>query len=117
MNATICPLFGLILLSISSVHAKTDLNCSLLLSGQYVCDPPPIDRRTQQPANCSKVNLTAPGCLKLATVGGFGLWYLADILLLATGKFEPSDGSSLWYPYYDPPVTLLERSNMTVFVG
>ncbi|KAF7256692.1 hypothetical protein EG68_05418 [Paragonimus skrjabini miyazakii] len=58
----------------------------------------------------------ALGCFKAATFGGFGLWYLADIVLLAVGAFIPADGSSLLVPYYDQPVTLLTRSSVTVYV-
>lgn len=57
----------------------------------------------------------ALGILKLWTLGGFGLWYLADILFIATGVIRPADNSSLLHPYYNPPITLLESSNTTVF--
>ena len=33
------------------------------------------------------------GILKLITCGGFGIWYLIDIILIATGKLKPKDGS------------------------
>lgn len=33
------------------------------------------------------------GILKLITFGGFGIWYLIDIILIATGKLKPKDGS------------------------
>ncbi|TGZ72390.1 hypothetical protein CRM22_002116 [Opisthorchis felineus] len=59
----------------------------------------------------------ALGLLKLGTIGGFGLWYLADILLIAIGIVGPADGSTLLTPYYDPPVTLLSRSPLTVYIG
>ncbi|TPP39633.1 TM2 domain containing protein 1 [Fasciola gigantica] len=158
---------------------KRDMACSELLPGQYKCSPPIIDKKTQQPKNCSLETLTArveckpaPGihcngklftghevgfekevpcnfvsgyrfdsvlilsvfggifgldrfylgypalaCLKVATVGGFGLWYLWDIFFIATGTVVPADGSSFYYPYYDPPVTLLRNSNVTFHAG
>lgn len=30
--------------------------------------------------------------LKLLTGGGFGIWYLIDIILVVTGRLKPSDG-------------------------
>ena len=33
------------------------------------------------------------GILKLITFGGFGIWYFIDIILIATGKLKPKDGS------------------------
>ena len=33
------------------------------------------------------------GILKLITCGGFGIWYIIDIILIATGKLKPKDGS------------------------
>ena len=33
------------------------------------------------------------GILKLITFGGFGIWYIIDIILIATGKLKPKDGS------------------------
>lgn len=35
------------------------------------------------------------GILKLITVGGFGIWYIVDIILIATGKVTAKDGSPL----------------------
>lgn len=35
---------------------------------------------------------------KLLTIGGFGIWWLIDIILLITGQLMPEDGSS-WIPY------------------
>ncbi|RYE94513.1 MAG: TM2 domain-containing protein [Myxococcales bacterium] len=35
------------------------------------------------------------GVLKLVTGGGFGLWYLLDIILLGTGSLRDSEGNSL----------------------
>ena len=33
------------------------------------------------------------GILKLITCGGFGIWWLIDIIMIATGKLKPKDGS------------------------
>ena len=33
------------------------------------------------------------GILKLITLGGFGIWYLIDLILIATRKLDPKDGS------------------------
>ena len=33
------------------------------------------------------------GILKLITFGGFGIWYFIDIILIATEKLKPKDGS------------------------
>ena len=35
---------------------------------------------------------------KLLTLGGVGIWWLVDIVLLVTGHLTPEDGSS-WMPY------------------
>ena len=34
-----------------------------------------------------------PGILKLITCGGFGIWWLIDLIMIATGKLKPKDGS------------------------
>ncbi|CAH8631857.1 unnamed protein product [Schistosoma mattheei] len=57
------------------------------------------------------------GCLKFFTFGGFGLWYLIDILLISVETVGPADGSSFLRPYYDPIVKLLCRTNFTVYAG
>jgi hypothetical protein len=36
---------------------------------------------------------------KLLTVGGLGVWWIVDIVLLVTGSLLPADGSN-WIPYY-----------------
>ncbi|XP_067937824.1 TM2 domain-containing protein amaretto-like [Watersipora subatra] len=36
---------------------------------------------------------------KLLTLGGFGIWWIVDIVLLVTGQTTPKDGSN-WEPYY-----------------
>ena len=33
------------------------------------------------------------GILKLITWGGFGIWGLIDLIMIATGKLKPKDGS------------------------
>ena len=38
---------------------------------------------------------TVLGILKLITGGGFGIWWLVDIILIATGKLTAKDGSEL----------------------
>ena len=38
---------------------------------------------------------TGLGILKLITCGGFGIWYLIDIILIATGTLKDSEGQDL----------------------
>lgn len=33
------------------------------------------------------------GILKLITCVGFGIWWLIDLIMIATGKLKPKDGS------------------------
>lgn len=33
------------------------------------------------------------GILKVITCGGFGIWWLIDLIMIATGKLKPKDGS------------------------
>ena len=33
------------------------------------------------------------GILTLITCGGFGIWWLIDLIMIATGKLKPKDGS------------------------
>ena len=33
------------------------------------------------------------GILKLITCGGIGIWWLIDLIMIATGKLKPKDGS------------------------
>lgn len=33
------------------------------------------------------------GILKLITCGGFGIWWLIDLIMIATDKLKPKDGS------------------------
>ena len=35
------------------------------------------------------------GILKLLTGGGFGIWSLVDLILIATGKMKTKDGQEL----------------------
>ena len=35
------------------------------------------------------------GVLKLITAGGFGIWWLIDVILIATNKLNDSDGKEL----------------------
>lgn len=35
------------------------------------------------------------GILKLITAGGFGIWWLIDVIMIATGKMTAKDGSEL----------------------
>lgn len=36
---------------------------------------------------------------KLLTLGGVGIWWIVDVILLVTGELRPADDSS-WIPYY-----------------
>ena len=38
---------------------------------------------------------TGLGILKLITAGGFGIWWLIDLILIITGKLTAKDGSEL----------------------
>ncbi len=35
------------------------------------------------------------GILKLITIGGFGIWWLIDVILIATNKLNDSEGKEL----------------------
>lgn len=36
---------------------------------------------------------TGAGIVKLLTGGAFGIWWLVDVIMIATGKLGPKDGS------------------------
>jgi len=36
---------------------------------------------------------------KLLTLGGVGIWWIVDIILLVLGELRPADDSN-WVPYY-----------------
>ena len=38
---------------------------------------------------------TGLGILKLITVGGFGIWWIIDIISIATGKMKDAKGNEL----------------------
>lgn len=38
---------------------------------------------------------TGLGILKLLTGGGFGIWYLIDLIRICTGSLKAADGSEL----------------------
>jgi TM2 domain len=38
------------------------------------------------------LNKTGTGVLMLLTLGGFGIWYLYDLILVASGSFRDSEG-------------------------
>lgn len=38
---------------------------------------------------------TGLGILKLLTCGGFGIWYLIDLIKICTGSLKAADGSEL----------------------
>ena len=42
---------------------------------------------------------TGTGVGKLLTLGGLGVWWIVDIILLIAGVLKPEDGSN-WVPYY-----------------
>ena len=42
---------------------------------------------------------TGLGVGKLITLGGLGVWWLTDLILLITGLLTPADGSH-WEPRY-----------------
>ena len=48
------------------------------------------------------VGKTGTGILMAATLGGAGLWYLYDVILVASGAFRDADGRivSEWDPAY-----------------
>jgi TM2 domain len=55
------------------------------------------------------VGKTGTGVLMLCTLGGAGLWYLYDLILVAGGSFRAADGRlvSRWDPEQPSPATEL----------
>jgi TM2 domain-containing membrane protein YozV len=51
------------------------------------------------------VGKTGTGVLMLCTLGGAGLWYLYDLILVAGGSFRDAEGRliSVWDPAAPPP--------------
>lgn len=41
---------------------------------------------------------TGTGVGKLLTLGGMGVWWIVDVILLVTNSLQPEDGSN-WNPY------------------
>ena len=41
------------------------------------------------------MGLIGTGILKLVTLGGFGIWYIIDIVLIATNSLKDADGKYL----------------------
>lgn len=50
------------------------------------------------------VGRTRSGALMLATLGGLGIWYLYDLIVVAAGEFEDAEGRRLtrWDPAVPP---------------
>jgi hypothetical protein len=46
----------------------------------------------------------ATGILQLATVGGFGIWWLYDMILLISGSFRDVDEKRVWRWWETSPV-------------
>jgi hypothetical protein len=47
------------------------------------------------------LSISFPGTAvgKLLTLGGLGVWWIVDVVLLINGILLPDDGSN-WVPYY-----------------
>jgi hypothetical protein len=47
------------------------------------------------------------GALMLVTIGGLGVWYLYDLIVVAAGEFEDVEGRRLtrWDPAESPPAS------------
>ena len=52
-------------------------------------------------SSCWVCSLFAAGTAvgKLLTLGGVGIWWIIDIVLLVTGMLKPADDSN-WVPYF-----------------
>ena len=59
------------------------------------------------------VGKTGTAVLMLCSLGGFGIWYLYDLILVASGSFQDSEGRlvSRW----DPEITPREGISTEVF--
>lgn len=53
------------------------------------------------------VGRSRSGALMCATLGGLGIWYLYDLILVAAGSFRDAEGRlvSRWDPEYAQPTT------------
>jgi hypothetical protein len=49
------------------------------------------------------VGKTGTGVMMVCTLGGMGLWWLADLILLATGEFRDVEGRRVARWYADAP--------------
>jgi hypothetical protein len=60
------------------------------------------------------VGKTGTGVLMAATIGGLGLWYLYDLILVASGSFRDAEGRLVrrWDPEEAPPGTMLPAEVM-----
>ena len=60
------------------------------------------------------VGKTRTGVLMAATIGGLGLWYLYDLILVASGSFRDAEGRLVrrWDPEEAPPGTMLPAEVM-----
>ena len=39
------------------------------------------------------IGFIGTGILKLITCGGFGIWWIIELIMIASGKLKPKDGS------------------------
>jgi hypothetical protein len=60
------------------------------------------------------VGKTGTGVLMAATIGGLGLWYLYDLILVASGSFRDAEGRLVrrWDPEEAPPGAMLPAEVM-----
>jgi hypothetical protein len=60
------------------------------------------------------VGKTGTGVLMAATIGGLGLWYLYDLILVASGSFRDAEGRLVrrWDPEEAPAGSLLPAEVM-----
>lgn len=81
-NAEVCVKCGTKLVSLSEGKDWTITLILSVLVGQFG-----IDR--------FYTGYIGLGILKLLTAGGCGIWWLIDVILIATGKYRDSDGNLL----------------------